>query len=107
MMSDVLAVMRWAGSLVANADVARLGEETHGFEAAFAAHARTFHAAHRSAQVAQHPGVDPDQAGFELRRDTVAARHVATPQGYCQSVSRAVCDGERLGLAVERQERGH
>src|SRR5690349_6057413 len=46
-------------------DVLGFGEESQGFPAAFAAQARLFDAAEGRAQVAVHPGVDPDHAGFD------------------------------------------
>src|SRR5690349_17089168 len=62
-----------------DADVPGFGEETHGFESAFAAHAGLLRAAERRAQVAQHPAVDPDDAEIELRRDAMRAGYVARP----------------------------
>src|SRR5690606_24336589 len=52
--------------LVSKADILGLGEESHGFHAAFAAGAGLLHAADGRAQVAFQPGIDPDDAAVDV-----------------------------------------
>src|SRR5690349_2357964 len=59
----------WQG----DADVARLGEEAHRLAPSLAAEAGLAHAAERRAQVAHQPGVDPDDAGAQVRAESVRA----------------------------------
>src|SRR5690606_35608932 len=69
-----------------DADVARLGEEAHGLQPALAAEAGLAHAAEGRPQVAHQPGVDPDDAGAELRAEAVGASEVAGPDRGRQAV---------------------
>src|SRR5690606_15902109 len=69
-----------------DADVARLGEEAHRFASSLAAEAGLARAAERRAQVAQQPGVDPDDAGAQFRAEAVGAVEVAGPDACGQAV---------------------
>src|SRR5690348_11131757 len=73
------AISRSIAPSVLDADVARFGEEAHGFEAALASHARLLHAAHGHAQVPEQPAVHPDQPRLEPLGYPVAAGQVAAP----------------------------
>src|SRR4249920_1984542 len=97
--------MSWQPLSVFDADVARLGEETHGFEAAFATEAGVLDPAHRCAQVAQHPGIHPDQPGFQARRYAVTALDVTAPDRGRESVWGAVRDAQRIVFVAEGLKR--
>src|SRR5882672_9560129 len=94
-----------AATSILDAHVACFGEKAHGFETAFTAQARVLHSAHRGAQIAQHPGVDPHETRLEARGDPVAALDVAAPDRSRETIRRAVRDPQRIGLIAERLER--
>src|SRR5690606_23664348 len=84
-----------------DADVARFGEEAHGFVAALATQSGLAAAAERGAQVAHQPGVDPDHAYLQLRAEAVGAVEVAGPDRGRQSVVAGVGQCQRLRIVVE------
>nr|ART40488.1 K624 [uncultured bacterium] len=75
--------------------------------AALAADAGVLHAAEGRAQVAQEPGVDPHDAGLELRRHAVRAGQVRAPDRRRQAVIGVVGQFQHLFFGVERRHRHH
>lgn len=95
------------GSSQLHTNILRFGEEAQRFESAFTAESGVFHAAKRRAQIAQHPAVDPDNAGLNTRRDTVGTREVFGPDGGGQAVFCAVGHLYDFIFRVEGQQRHH
>src|SRR5690606_12155815 len=83
------------------------GKEAHGLEAAFAADAGLLHAAHGYAQVAQHPAVEPQQAGVDVARETMGAADVAGPDRGGQAIRRAIGEFHGMRFVAERHDADH
>ena len=72
--------------------------------AALAADAGMLGAAERRAEVAQKPGVDPDDARFDFRGDAVRPREIARPDGGGEAVVGGVGPLDHLRLGVEGED---
>src|SRR5215813_86193 len=94
-------------SLEIDADVLRLGEEAQDVQSALAADARVFHPPEGRAQVAEHPGVHPDDAALQPRGEAVGPAEVRGPHRGGQSVAHPVAGLEHLLLRIEGEQGGH
>src|SRR6267142_1337917 len=87
-----------------DADVLGLGEEAQRFLASLAADAALLHSAERRPEVAQHPAVDPDDAGGDPVGHAVRPAEIAGPERRGQAVVGAVGQADDLVLGGERRD---
>src|SRR3569833_1472177 len=71
---------------------------------AFAANPGQLRSTERSTQIAQDPGVDPDDAGVDTGGHAPAAAEIAGPYGRGEPVRRVVCERKGLFFRVERRD---
>ena len=91
-------------SLLGDANVLLLGEETQRFFAAFTANTALFHSAERNAEIANEPAIHPDRAGVDSLGDAMGAAQVLRPDARREAVFHVIGVIDHFFFAVERRD---
>src|SRR6218665_892428 len=93
--------------LVLHKYVFRLCEETQCFPTSFSTNSRSFYTSKRCSQIANKPGVQPDDSSVNLISHSMRFLKIGCPNSSTQTIICTICHHQHFFLRFERSKRNN